>query len=153
MDKSKKVSKLNYIAPAVLMIATRVPYMIIQRVTPAEVDPFVSVCLCYGVCLVVAVAMFFVTRKGESILSELKRVNWTAPALGLCLVCMDVSALLMFRLGWDLSVGSVLLYVLLAIALVIVGAAFYGERLTLKRVLGVLLCIVGVILISDILHL
>lgn len=151
MDKANKISKLNYIAPAVLMVATRVPYMIIQRITPAEVDPFVSVCLCYGVCLAVAIIMFFATRKGENPLAELKRIDWTAPALGLCLVCMDVSALLMFRVGWDLSVGSVLLYVLLAIALVIVGAVFYREKLTAKRAAGVLLCIVGVILISDIL--
>ena len=67
------------------------------------------------------------------------------------LVLMDVSALSMFRVGWNLSVGSVLLYVLLAIALVIVGAVFYHEKLTFKRLLGVVLCIMGIIMISDIL--
>ena len=81
---------------------------------------------------------------------ELKKINWTAPALGIFLVCMDVSVLLMFRMGWNLSVGSVLLYVLLAIALVIVGAVFYKEKVTLKRLVGIIMCIVGVILISEI---
>ena len=81
--------------------------------------------------------MFLVTRRGQTLRAELKNLNWTAPALGICLVLMDVSALSMFRVGWNLSVGSVLLYVLLAIALVIVGAVFYHEKLTFKRLLGV----------------
>lgn len=34
MGETNKISKLSYIAPAVLMVATRVPYMIIQKVTP-----------------------------------------------------------------------------------------------------------------------
>lgn len=151
MEETNKISKLSYIAPALLMIATRVPYMIIQKLTPTEIDPFVSVCLCYSVCLVVAIFMYIVTRRGQTLRAELKNLNWTAPALGLCLVCMDVSALLMFRVGWNLSVGSVLLYVLLAIALVIVGAVFYREKLSRKRLIGIALCIIGVILISDIL--
>lgn len=153
MHESNKVSKLNYIAPAILMVATRIPYMIIQKLTPDTIDPFVSVCLCYGVCLVVALAMFALTRQGQSLVQELRQINWTAPALGLCLVCMDVSALLMFRVGWDLSVGSVLLYVLLAIALVIVGGIFYKERISPKRLVGICFCILGVLMISDILQL
>ena len=100
MGETNKISKLSYIAPAVLMIATRVPYMIIQKVTPENVDPFVSVCLCYAVCLAVASVMFLVTRRGQTLRAELKNLNWTAPALGICLVLMDVSALSMFRVGW-----------------------------------------------------
>lgn len=153
MGETNTVSKLNYIAPAILMIATRIPYMIIQKVTPETIDPFVSVCLCYSICLVVAVVMFCITSKGRNLLQELRRINWTAPALGVCLVCMDVSALLMFRVGWDLSVGSVLLYVLLAIALVVVGGVFYKERITPKRLAGIFFCILGVVMISDILKL
>ena len=150
MKDTKKVAKLNYLAPAILMVVSRVPYMIIQKVTPETIDPYVSLCLCYGVCLIVVIGMFFLTKKGQNFMLELKKINWTAPALGICLVCMDVSVLLMFRMGWNLSVGSVLLYVLLAIALVIVGAIFYKEKVTLKRLVGIIMCIVGVILISEI---
>ncbi len=151
MEETNKISKLSYIAPAVLMVATRVPYMIIQKVTPEDVDPFVSVCLCYAVCLAVSAIMSFLTLRGQTLRMELKKLNWTAPALGICLVLMDVSALTMFRVGWNLSVGSVLLYVFLAIALVIIGAIFYHEKLTAKRLWGVVLCITGIIMISGIL--
>lgn len=151
METANKTSKLSYLAPAILMIGSRVPYMIIQKVTPENVDPYVSLCLCYAVCLIVAVVIFIITQKGHNLMLELKKINWTAPALGICLVCMDLSALLMFRVGWNLSVGSVLLYVLLAIALVIVGGVFYKEKITLKRLIGVCVCIIGVLMISDIL--
>ena len=49
MKDTKKVAKLNYLAPAILMVVSRVPYMIIQKVTPETIDPYVSLCLCYGV--------------------------------------------------------------------------------------------------------
>ena len=149
MEKTK-VSKFNYLAPAVLMIGSRVPYMIIQKVTTENIDPYISLCLCYSVCLIVVIGMYFLTKKGHKFLPELKKINWTAPVFGICLVCMDVSVLLMFRMGWNLSVGSVLLYVLLAIALVIVGAVFYKEKVTLKRLIGIVMCIAGVILISEV---
>ena len=48
MKDTKKVAKLNYLAPAILMVVSRVPYMIIQKVTPETIDPYVSLCLCYG---------------------------------------------------------------------------------------------------------
>lgn len=150
MEKTKNITKLNYLAPAILMIGSRAPYMIIQKVTPETIDPYVSLCLCYSVCLVVVIGMFFLTKKGQNFIQELKKINWTAPALGICLVCMDASVLLMFRMGWNLSVGSVLLYVLLAIALVIVGGVFYKEKVTLKRLIGISMCLVGVILVSGV---
>ncbi len=54
----------------------------------------------------------------------------------------------MFRVGWDLSVGILLAYVILAVVLVLVGRVFYKETLTPKRVIGILISLVGVVLVG-----
>lgn len=143
---SKK--QLLYFFPIILMILANFAYTLVQKVTPTEVDPFASVSLTYTVCIVYSFVMFFITRKGESYPKALKNVNWTAPALGLCLVTMETSTLLMFRFGWDISVGSIMTYVLLAVVLVFVGALFYKEKITSKRVLGIAICLIGVALVT-----
>ena len=88
-----------------------------------------------------------VQGRGSSLRSLFQHVNWTALAFGGCLVLMDFSTIWLFKAGWNLSIGSVLMYVLIAIALVLVGRVFYRERITPWRAAGVACCIVGIVLL------
>ena len=134
--------------PVLLMIVANLAYSITAKVTPSDVDTFASVSLTYLVCIVYALLMFFITSKNKNYFKEIKKANWTAPVLGACLVCLEVSTILLFRVGWDLSVGLLLAYVLLAIVLVILGRVAYKEKLTTKRLIGIGIALVGVILVS-----
>lgn len=134
--------------PVLLMIVANLAYSITAKVTPSDVDTFASVSLTYLVCIVYALLMFFITSKNKNYFKEIKKANWTAPVLGACLVCLEVSTILLFRVGWDLSVGLLLAYVLLAIVLVILGRVAYKEKLTKKRLIGIVIALVGVMLVS-----
>jgi EamA domain-containing membrane protein RarD len=140
--------RLIYFFPVILMIVANMAYSITAKITPEDVDAFASVSLTYLVCIAYSFIMFFVTRKGESYPKALKKINWTAPALGGCLVMLEISNLFLYRVGWDLSIGTLLMYVLLAIILVFVGLIFYKERITVLRVVGIATCIGGVILLT-----
>ena len=85
-------------APVLLMVGAKVPYSVIQKLTPPEVDAFSSLCLTYGVCTACAVALFFLTRRGaggsgRTLRGEWSKATWTAPVFGACLLCMDVATL------------------------------------------------------------
>ncbi len=141
------------IAPILLMIGAKVPYTVVQKLTPEEVDPFSSLCLTYAVCLAGALLLFLLTTaKGgagqRSLRKEWSKLNWCAPVFGACLLSMDVATMAMFRVGWDLSVGMLVLFVVLGCVLALVGRFFYGERLSGRRVGGIALSIVGVVLVS-----
>lgn len=140
-------------APVPLMVGAKVPYSVIQKLTPPEVDAFSSLCLTYGVCTACAVVFFFLTQRGaggsgRTLRGEWSKATWTAPVFGACLLCMDVATLAMFRVGWDLSVGMLVLFVVLGCVLALVGSLFYGERLTARRLAGILLSVVGVVLVG-----
>lgn len=145
--EEKKNGLVKWI-PVILMIGSNLAYSITAKVTPADVDTFASVSLTYVVCIVYALLMFFITSSNKNYIKEIKKANWTAPVLGACLVCLEISTILLFRVGWDLSVGLLLAYVLLAIVLVILGRIVYKEKLTVKRIAGIVVSLAGVILVG-----
>jgi uncharacterized membrane protein len=55
---------------------------------------------------------------------------------------------LMYRAGWEISKASILANIVLTILLVIIGAFFYKELLDMKKVAGVILCVIGIILLN-----
>lgn len=61
---------------------------------------------------------------------------------------LEVSTILLFRVGWDLSVGMLAAYVLLAVVLVFVGRIVYKQTLTPKRLIGIALSLAGVVMIG-----
>ena len=134
--------------PVLLMIVANTAYSVTAKVTPTDVDTFASVSLTYLVCIAYAMIMFFITSSNKNYFTEIKKANWTAPVLGACLVCLEVSTILLFRVGWELSVGLLLAYVLLAVVLVILGRVVYKEKLTAKRIIGIAISLAGVVLVG-----
>lgn len=146
-EPKKKFSFAKWI-PVILMIVANTLYSVTAKVTPTDVDTFASVSLTYLVCIVYALIMFFITSSNKNYFKEIKKANWTAPVLGACLVCLEVSTILLFRVGWELSVGLLLAYVLLAVVLVILGRVVYKEKLTAKRIIGIVISLAGVVLVG-----
>ena len=146
-EPKKKFSFAKWI-PVILMIVANTLYSVTAKVTPTDVDTFASVSLTYRVCIVYALIMFFITSSNKNYFKEIKKANWTAPVLGACLVCLEVSTILLFRVGWELSVGLLLAYVLLAVVLVILGRVVYKEKLTTKRIIGIVISLAGVVLVG-----
>lgn len=146
-EPKKKFSFAKWI-PVILMIVANTLYSVTAKVTPTDVDTFASVSLTYLVCIVYALIMFFITSSNKNYFKEIKKANWTSPVLGACLVCLEVSTILLFRVGWELSVGLLLAYVLLAVVLVILGRVVYKEKLTAKRIIGIVISLAGVVLVG-----
>jgi len=61
---------------------------------------------------------------------------------------IEMGFLLAYRGAWPVSTASVITNGLVAVLLVGVGAAFFGEAVTTIKVVGVLLCLAGVTLLQ-----
>lgn len=55
--------------------------------------------------------------------------------------------MLMYRAGWEVSKASVCANIILAVLLLIIGTVFFKELLDIKKIIGVLLCILGIVLL------
>ena len=54
----------------------------------------------------------------------------------------------MYRVGWNVSTGQVVSSIALAVVLVFVGYLFYKEAITVSKIAGILVCMVGLYLIN-----
>ena len=84
----------------------------------------------------------------KNLLHAWKQVNWTAFAFGLCLVGLEFGYIQLYRAGWSVSVGPLVCNITLACVLLVIGVLLYKEVLHLPQILGMLLCVAGLVLIN-----
>lgn len=145
----KEESRMTLYWPIALIVLSNVFYHICSKATPAAINPFASLTVTYGVGLLLCVILYFATAKGGNLLQEYKQVNWSSFVFGLTLVGLEAGSIYMYKVGWNISTGNVVASVSLAIVLIVVGALVYKEVITLRKVLGVLICMLGLYFINQ----
>ncbi|HSD73330.1 MAG TPA: EamA family transporter [Steroidobacteraceae bacterium] len=132
---------------AIAIVAT-VGYHLVLKVTPAPVNPFLSLAVSYLIGATVFIAIY-ATMPGSTPLREsLQVLNWTAIALAVTVVGLDVGFLLLYRSGFNVSFGQLVTQSAAALLLLLLGVAFFREKLSLANIGGILLCVVGLWLIN-----
>lgn len=133
----------SFIWPIGLVVLSNVAYQICSKSVPGNMSPFASLFVTYVVGAVASLAAFFALGNHEGFADELHKVNWAPFVLGLVIVGLEVGFIYAYRAGWEVSTASVVQSSFLAVALLFVGFALYGEALSWTKVLGVAICLVG----------
>lgn len=138
----------NYILPILIVVISNSFYHISAKSTPQGLHPFMSLTLTYLIAAVLSIILFFVTGRNTDMVTELKKVNWTSIALGIAVVGLEYGYLQVYRVGWNISVASLVSNIGLAVVLVFVGILLYKEAFSMHQLIGMALCIVGIIFIN-----
>lgn len=139
---------MNIYLPILVIVLSNTFYNICAKSTPENVNTFASLIVTYFVGILGSLLMFFATSKGESLVKEFHNLNWTSFVLGLAVVGLEAGFVLLYRAGWNISTGQVITSVLLAVVLIFIGKLFYHEPFTMRKFLGIALCMVGLYLIN-----
>ncbi len=123
-------------------------YNICTKSTPSNVNAFGTLMITYAVATILTAVIFVFIVKPENVLTELYRVNWTSVVLGIAIVGLELAYIFAYRAGWKVSSASLVANIGLAIVLIFVGVILYGENITLKQLMGILVCCVGLFLIN-----
>jgi len=75
-------------------------------------------------------------------------LNWTSLVLGVAILGLELGFLLAYRVGWNISLGSLVANSLVALVLIPVGVIFYHEGFSLDKIIGVVLCLAGLVMIN-----
>ncbi|TGE33566.1 EamA family transporter [Desulfosporosinus sp. Sb-LF] len=137
-----------YVFPIVLIVASNIVYNVCQKSTPQNANPFSALLITYltAAILTFIVALFYKTDKG--FLQSFNELNWTSVALGVAIMGLELGYLLAYRAGWNISVGSLVANIILALMLIPVGILFYKEGFAVNQIFGVVFCVIGLILIN-----
>lgn len=139
---------MNMYVPIIIVILSNTFYHICTKSTPENLNPFASLTVTYLIGAVVSVILYFLTVKNPNLLTEYGKLHWSSFVLGIAIVGLEAGFLLMYRAGWNVSTGQVVSSIALAVVLVFVGYLFYKEAITVSKIAGILVCMVGLYLIN-----
>lgn len=137
-----------YIFSIVLIVSSNILYNVCQKSTPAGVNPFSSLLVTYLTAALITVIALLTFYNDRSLVASFNDLNWTSIALGVSIVGLEFGYLMAYRAGWNISEGSLVANILLAIMLIPIGILFYKEGFAFNKVMGVVLCIAGLILLN-----
>ena len=131
----------------VIIVASNVLYHVSQKSIPAGAHPLLSVAVTYAAALVVTLLLFPFSPGGAPKLSGLAQLNWATLGVAVSAVGIEIGFLLAYRVGWNISIGSLVVSVAVAILLIPTGFLLYREHLSAANVTGIVLCLAGLVLV------
>jgi len=138
----------NMIIPMLIIVASNSIYNICTKSTPSGVNTFASLAVTYFVAMVSAIVMYRVTSSGGTFVTELSKLNWTSYVLGISIVGLESGFLYAYRAGWQINSTQLVASIAVTCVLIIVGFLFYRETLTARQIVGMIVCVAGLILVS-----
>lgn len=137
-----------YIWPIALVVVSNVLYQICAKSVPKETDAMASMTVTYLVGAAASAVMFFAMNRGGNLFHEYGKMNAAPVLLGISVVGLEVGFICAYKAGWPVSTASIVQSAFLALALIPVGAVLYREAVTPGKVLGVVICLVGLYFIN-----
>ena len=138
----------SYIWPIALVVLSNVVYQLCTKSAPEDLNPLASLTVTY---LVAALCTFTLYLMGEhqGLAADMAKLNWTSFALGLSIVGLEFGYIHVYRAGWNVNTAPLVANIALACALLFVGYLFFHETLSLRQLIGAVVCVGGLILITN----
>ena len=131
-----------------ITIAATVGYHVVLKLTPAGANPYLSLAVTYAVTTVMFFGVYAALPGPTPLRAAIGQLNWTAIALGIAVVFLDLGFMILYRGGFDISLAQLVTQSAGALLLLLVGVAFFAEKLSGANVIGILLCVVGLWLVN-----
>jgi multidrug transporter EmrE-like cation transporter len=131
-----------------LAIVATVGYHLVLKVTPSGVNPILSLAATYGVVAVVLWTAYLVTPTAMPLRDGVRLLNWTVLALAAAIILLDIGFLMLYRSGFDVSLGQLVTQSAASLILLGLGVVLFREKLNVANLAGIALCVVGLWLIN-----
>jgi drug/metabolite transporter (DMT)-like permease len=132
-----------------LTAVSNVFYHTIQKITPSNVNPLITLSISYITATVVCLIFAPFIQPYLGFTQELKKLNWTTIGLAFAMVGLEAGYLWAYREGWNISKGALTSYVTVAMILLPIGLLFFKEKITATNLLGIGVCIAGLYLLHQ----
>lgn len=137
-----------YVFSIVLIIVSNIIYNVCQKSTPQNANPFSALLVTYMTAALLTLVASFFYKSDKGFFNSFNELNWTSVVLGGAIVGLELGYLLAYRAGWNISLGSLVANIILALLLIPIGILVYKEGFAFNQIIGVVFCMVGLILIN-----
>jgi len=149
MGAKKQVTPMLFYGAIALIVLSTTLYHLFQKLTPGSVHPLLGLAVTYASATILCVALLLVFPLGTSLGEALRQLNWASIALALAVTGIEVGFLLAYRAGWNISMAALVANTAVAMLLAPLGLLLFAERLSPVQLIGMGLCVVGLLLINQ----
>ena len=139
---------ISYIWPIALVVLSNTLYQICAKSVPEGMNPLASLTVTYLIGAAVSCALYYILNRDANLIREIRMTNWAPAVLGLVIVGLEVGFIYAFRAGWQISTAQIVSSALLAVILIFAGYLLYHEAITWNKIVGIIVCLAGLILIN-----
>ena len=138
----------NMIWPMIVIVGSNCLYNICMKSMPDGVNPFGALTVTYLVGAVASGILYYALGSNTGIIREYSKLNWAPVVLGIVIVGLEAGYIFAFKAGWQVSTAQVVQAAILAGVLLFVGHLLYHEALTWNKILGIAICLIGLVFIN-----
>ncbi|NYE56386.1 EamA family transporter [Carboxydothermus ferrireducens] len=138
---------LYYLAIS-LTIFSNIIYHVTQKLIPPKANPFLVLTSTYLTAAFLSLLLSPVSKGKAKFVFELSKLNWVGFALGIAIFGLELGFLLAYRAGWKISTAALFSNAAVSLFLIPIGILFFGEKLTVTKVLGIIFCLIGLWLLG-----
>ena len=132
-----------------LIVAGVLFYHVSQKSIPRHVNPIFVFAFAYALAFVICIVILSASGEIKESIKVIHNRDWFPIIfLGLSLLPVELGFLYAYRTGWKISTTSITTGPFITIALALIGTLWYKEELSLTNIIGIGLCIAGVICIQ-----
>lgn len=135
--------------PLVLVVLANILYNLSAKSIPRACSPWAVLVVTYLTASFLSFVSYFIFEKERNFLGSMLHTGGVGFVLGASMVGLEIGYIFLYRTGWKISVASLLANVLLAVALLFIGIVLYRETLNPRQIVGICLCLLGCLLITQ----
>ena len=139
---------LSYIWPIALVVVSNTLYQVCAKSVPEGMNPLASLTVTYLIGAVVSCVMYYLLNRDANLFREIRLTNWAPIVLGIVIVGLEVGFIYAFRAGWQVSVAQIVSSAVVAVMMIFVGYLLYHEAVTWNKIVGIIICLAGLVLIN-----
>ena len=149
MNLSTSAPGLWFWLPIALVVAGNIAYHVGLKGMPAGIHPLSPLIVLFTTSAVATLVLRLLAGRAHGA----ARRRSPSPAggrslVGMAIVAIELGFLLAYRAGWKISTAVVTANILVAIALLAVGALAFREPVTPVRLAGIVTCLAGLWLVA-----
>jgi len=139
---------MKSLLPILMAVIAGVLYHVAQKSVPKYVNPFAAIIIAYGIGILCCLLALIFLRSERSFMESVRGANWAVWLLGISAAIIEISILLAYRAGWNISITSVVVNISVALILLPIGLFIFREDISWRSGVGIAFCLLGLYLLS-----
>jgi len=123
-------------------------YHVSQKSIPRQVSPFAAIIIAYAIGILCCVLALILIPGRRPLLESWHGANWAVWLVGISAAIIEISILLAYRAGWNISITSVVVNISVALVLLPIGLFVFRERVSWPNAVGIVFCLMGLYLLA-----